>query len=55
MGLLGVRTVKELKERAHDMLLVKASSAYYQGGIFDESKAGATLQPCLSQSMMKHQ
>ena len=53
MGLLGVRTVKELKERAHDMLLVKASSAMYQGGIFDESKAGHTLQPCLSK--MKHQ
>jgi len=47
MGLLGCRTVKELKERAPEILLVNAMSARRQGGIFDRKTAGAVLQPCL--------
>jgi len=47
MGLLGCKTVAELKERAPDILLVNAMSARRQGGIFDRKKAGETLQPCL--------
>eukprot|EP00316_Scyphosphaera_apsteinii_P004419 CAMPEP_0119298462 /NCGR_PEP_ID=MMETSP1333-20130426/635_1 /TAXON_ID=418940 /ORGANISM="Scyphosphaera apsteinii, Strain RCC1455" /LENGTH=492 /DNA_ID=CAMNT_0007299567 /DNA_START=101 /DNA_END=1579 /DNA_ORIENTATION=+ len=49
MGLLGCRTVKELKERAPEILLVNAASARRQGGIFDRQKAGMTLQPCLEE------
>ena len=44
---MGVRTVKELKENAPDILLVNASSARRQGGIFDRKRAGEVLQPCL--------
>ena len=47
MGLLGCKTVAELKERAPDILLVNAMSARRQGGIFDRKKAGEVLQPCL--------
>ena len=47
MGLLGCRTVKELKDNAPDILLVNAMSARRQGGIFDRKKAGDVLQPCL--------
>ena len=47
MGLLGCKTVAELKERAPDILLVNAMSARRQGGIFDRKKAGDVLQPCL--------
>ena len=47
MGLLGCRTVAELKERAPDILLVSAMSARRQGGIFDRKQAGEVLQPCL--------
>jgi len=47
MGLLGCRTVKELKERAPDILLVNAASARRQGGIFDRKVKGEVLQPCL--------
>jgi len=47
MGLLGCRSVAELKERAPDILLVAATSARRQGGIFDRGKAGEVLQPCL--------
>ena len=47
MGLLGCKTVAELKERASDILLVNAMSARRQGGIFDRKKAGDVLQPCL--------
>ena len=47
MGLLGCKTVAELKERAPDILLVNAMSARRQGGIFDRKKAGYTLQPDL--------
>ena len=47
MGLLGCRTVAELKERSPDILLVNAMSARRQGGIFDRKKAGEVLQPCL--------
>merc|ERR1719460_905739 len=47
MGLLGCRTVKELKEKGPDILLVRESSALRQGGIFDRKKAGYTLQPDL--------
>lgn len=47
MGLLGCKTVAELKEKAPDILLVNAMSARRQGGIFDRKEAGAVLQPCL--------
>ena len=47
MGLVGCRTVKELKEKGPDILLVRESSALRQGGIFDRKKAGYTLQPDL--------
>ena len=47
MGLLGCRTVAELKEKAPDILLVNPMSARRQGGIFDRNKAGEVLQPCL--------
>lgn len=47
MGLLGCRTVAELKERAPQILLVNAASARRQGGIFDRKRAGEVLQPCL--------
>ena len=47
MGLLGCRTVAELKERAPDILLVNAMSARRQGGIFYRQRAGEVLQPCL--------
>merc|ERR1712072_858396 len=47
MGLLGCRTVQELKERAPDILLVNSNSARRQGGIFDRAEAGTVLQPCL--------
>jgi len=47
MGLLGCRTVAELKANAQDILLVNAMSARRQGGIFDRRKAGEVLQPCL--------
>lgn len=47
MGLLGCRTVPELQKKASDILLVAASSARRQGGIFDRGKAGEVLQPCL--------
>jgi hypothetical protein len=47
MGLLGCRTVKELKERAPEILLTNAASLRRQGGIFDRKKAGDVLQPCL--------
>lgn len=47
MGLLGCRTVKELQERAPELLLVNAASARRQGGIYDRKKAGDVLQPCL--------
>ena len=47
MGLLGCRTVKELKERATDILLVNSASARRQGGIFEPGQAGKVLQPCL--------
>ena len=47
MGLLGCKTVKELQERAPEILLVNAMSARRQGGIFDRKEAGKVLQPCL--------
>jgi len=47
MGLLGCRTVDELKARASDILLVNANSARRQGGIFDRAESGKVLQPCL--------
>ncbi|KAH8062258.1 very-long-chain-(S)-2-hydroxy-acid oxidase [Aureococcus anophagefferens] len=47
MGLLGCRTVAELKERAPEILLVRADSLRRQGGIFEAGKAGKVLQPCL--------
>ena len=47
MGLLGCRTVAELKERAPEILLVTANSARRQGGIFQGGEAGKVLQPCL--------
>lgn len=47
MGLLGCRTVAELKEQAPEILLVNAASARRQGGIFDRKKQGEVLQPCL--------
>ncbi|KAL1499767.1 hypothetical protein AB1Y20_012453 [Prymnesium parvum] len=48
MGLLGCRTVKDLQEKAQDILLVNSASARRVGGIFDPSKAGQVLQPCLA-------
>jgi len=50
LGLLGCRNVAELKARAPDMMLVKESSAYVQGGIFEPGVAGHTLQPCLQKA-----
>lgn len=47
MGLLGCKTVAELKQRAPEILLVNAMSARRQGGIFDRKKSGEVLQPCL--------
>ena len=47
MGLLGCRTVAELKERAPEILLVNQASARRQGGIFQGGEAGKVLQPCL--------
>lgn len=47
MGLLGCKTVAELKERAPEILLVNTTSARRQGGIFDRKEAGQVLQPCL--------
>ena len=47
MGLLGCRTVAELKERAPEILLTNAASARRQGGVYDRKKAGDVLQPCL--------
>ena len=43
----GGLSVKELKEKGPDILLVRESSALRQGGIFDRKKAGYTLQPDL--------
>ena len=49
MGLLGCRTVAELKEKAPELMLVNASSHRLQCAI-DRSKAGYSLQP----SMQSH-
>lgn len=48
MGLLGCKTVAELKSRAHEILLVHANSARVQGGIFDRNQPARVLQPCLA-------
>ena len=53
MGLLGCKTVAELKERAPEILLVNANSARVQGGIFDRSQVARTLQPCLALKQAK--
>ena len=53
MGLLGCKTVAELKERAPEILLVNANSARVQGGIFDRSQVARTLQPCLAPKQAK--
>jgi hypothetical protein len=49
MGLLGCKTVAELKERAPEILLVNAASARKQGGIFDRGQVARVLQPCLAE------
>jgi len=46
MGLLGCRTVKELKEKAPEILLVNPASARYVGGVLNNrGKAPRVLQP----------
>ena len=46
MGLLGCRTVKELKEKAPEILLVHPASARYVGGHFNRGgKEPRILQP----------
>jgi len=46
MGLLGCRTVKELKEKAPEILLVNPASARYVGGHFNRGgKEPRILQP----------
>ena len=50
MGLLGYRTVAELKERAPEILLVNEGSRRVQGGIFNRERVAKVLQPCLDQS-----
>ena len=51
MGLLGCRTVKELKEKAPEILLVNPASARYVGGVLNNrGKAPRVLQPELQPS-----
>ena len=45
MGLLGCRTVAELKEKAPDIMLIAAHNARRQGGYFDRDRQGKSLQP----------